>query len=124
MSNWIHKTTKRVLNSVATADLPEAVGNYIEDPDLSSVTGQPSIYWKITGNVISLMSQAEQDAVDAAALIVNRDNKITEIDDLEGSLRQIVRIIMDELNTLRGFHGLPVRTLSQLRTAIRNGYGN
>lgn len=34
--------------------------------------------------------------------------------------RAFVLVLLDELNTLRGQHGLPARTAAQLRTAVRN----
>ncbi len=66
---WLHRTTKQVLRSVAPADLPEPAGNYIEEPDLSAVAGTRREYWAITGDIVTPMSQAERDAVDAAELL-------------------------------------------------------
>jgi hypothetical protein len=84
MPRWLHRTKKQQLASVALADLPEPVANYIEEADLSAVAGQPEKYWKITGDVVSLMSPAEQAAVDAAltaaATQERRDSVTTEVD--------------------------------------------
>ncbi len=41
-------------------------------------------------------------------------------DDERRLLRAFAELLVDELNTLRAFHGLAPRTLAQLRTAIRN----
>ncbi len=124
MANYLHRTTKRYHVSVSGSELAEPLANYIFMPDLSAVTGQPSRHWKITGDIVSLMTQAERDAVDAAILTTSRDTKIArDIDGLENTFRQVVKLILDEINILRAFHGLPARTLTQLKNAIRNGYG-
>jgi len=84
----------------------------------------PSIYWVITGDVITEMSQAEKDAVDAAILSDARDDAIeAEIDNLESVLRQLTKLIVDELNILRQEHSLPDRTLAQVKTQLRNDLG-
>ena len=70
------------------------------------------------------MSISEKAAVDAAALTTQRDSNIAELDQVENRDRQLLRILIDEFNILRTLHGLQPRTLAQLRTAIRNGYGN
>jgi hypothetical protein len=124
MPKWIHRTTKYILVSVSEAELPEVVTNYILEPDFSAVAGEPTKYWKIVGDNIELMTQGEQDAVDAALLSDSRDSKVAqEIDNTEQTLRQVITVIMDEINILRAQHSLPARTLAQLKNAIRNGYG-
>lgn len=64
MSDVLNRTTKQYLISVNTPDFPTA--NWIINPDLSAVVGFEAKYWTITGDVVTLMSQAERDAVDAA----------------------------------------------------------
>lgn len=66
MPNYLHRTTKAYQVSVSTADLPEPVANYIQDPDVTVVAGFATKYWTITGDVVTLMTQGERDAVDAA----------------------------------------------------------
>ena len=125
MPKWLHRTTKQFLKSVPSGELPEAQTNYIEEPDLSAVAGFPSIYWIITGDVISLMTQTERDAVDAAALSATRDALVAEeVDGLEVVLRQLVKLIVSELNILRSQHGLPDRTLAQVRNQLRSALGS
>ena len=68
MPNFLHRTTKAYSPSVSYADLPEPIANYVEEPDLSAVTGQPNKYWIITGDVVTLMDAAARAAVDAAEL--------------------------------------------------------
>ena len=66
MPNYVHRTNKQYLTSTSPASLPESEANYIQDPDMSAVTGQPSKYWTITGDDVTLKSPAEQAVVDAA----------------------------------------------------------
>lgn len=125
MPNYLHRTTKRLLNSIPPTELPEAEANYILAPDLLSVAGQPVKYWVITGDVVSLADQATRDAIDAAELTASRDDVINnEIDNLEGVVRAFAQVMMDEINILRAEHSLPDRTLAQLKTAIRNKVGS
>ena len=123
MGNFLNRTTKAYYPSRDPNELPEDLSNYISAPDLSAVAGVPVKYWKIVGDVVTEMSQAEKDAVDAAILDAARDNAIAELDSLEGILRQVLKIIMGEINILRSEHGLSARTLQQLKTAIRNSFG-
>lgn len=137
MGNYLHRTTKQYLQSWSPNDLPEPLANYIDDPDLSNVIGVPPRYWIITGDVISEMSQAEKDAVDAANLSTARDAAIqAEIDGLENVMRQLVKLMVNELNILRQQFNtttaesnqltdtaLADRTLAQVRTQLRNDLG-
>ena len=101
MPNWVHRTTKRFTRSVASADLAEPVANYIEDPDLSAVTGFPSKYWIITGDVITLMDQASRDAVDAAedtqTRVDLRADAVVDVDDATLSGMEL-RAVIETLN--------------------------
>lgn len=125
MPNYLHRTTKQYLPSTSPNNLPEPRENYIRDPDLSGVVGVSSTYWTITGDVVSEMSPAEKSAVDQALLDNSRDAKIQSVvDDIESDMRQVVKMIIAELNILRQSHGLPDRTLAQVRTQLRNGYGS
>ena len=144
MPNWTHRTTKAVLRSVCSGELPEPIANFIEDADLSAVSGFANKYWTITGDLVTLMSQVERDAVDAADLIVRRDAQADEIDALESFMRAFALILIDELNahtdktnsildaidgasnlsnlktTVGAINDLPTRTPAQLKTALRN----
>lgn len=64
MSSALHRTTKEYLESVNTPEYPTET--WIINPDLSSVSGVDSKYWKITGDVVSEMNQTEKDAADTA----------------------------------------------------------
>lgn len=126
MGDYLHRTTKVYRRSISPNELPESLANYIEDPDLSAVVGVSSAYWIITGDVISEMSQAEKDAVDAAVLATARDAEIqAQIDSLESTMRQVVKLIVSELNIVRGVckPPLPNRTFDQVKTQLRSDLG-
>jgi len=98
---------------------------WIYNPDMSAVEGVPSKYLVIIGDIVSEMSQGEKDAVDVAILAARRDAMVNgAIDDLEGDLRQLVKVMISEINILRRQHGLPDRTIAQFKAQIRNGYGS
>lgn len=125
MGNYVHRTTKQYLQSYSPNDLPEPLANYIESPDLSNVVGVPTKYWVITGDVITEMSQPEKDVVDAALLSATRDAVVQrEIDDLESVMRQLVKLMVSEINILRQQHALADRTLAQVRTQLRTDLGS
>jgi hypothetical protein len=124
MGDYVHRTTKQYLQSVSPNSLPEPLANYIEDPDLSNVVGVPSIYWIITGDVITEMTQGEKDAVDAAALSDGRDDAIeADIDNLESVMRQLTQLMLREVNILRAEHGLADRTMAQAKAQMRSDLG-
>lgn len=60
MATVLHRATKELIPSVSEPRYPTA--NWIHDPDLSAVTGIPSKYWKITGDIVAAMTEAEKDA--------------------------------------------------------------
>ncbi len=138
MPNYLHRTTKQYLQSISPNDLPEPAANYIFMPDLSAVAGVPSQYWIITGDVVSEMSQGEKDTVDAANLSNARDATVDgEIDNQEGINRQIVQMMISEINILRQQintltaesadltnTALADRTIAQVKTQLRNNLGS
>ena len=147
MPRWLHRTTKNLLPSVASADLPEVQSNYIEEPDLSAVTGVEVKYWKITGDVINEMTQAEKDTVDLADRTALRDGIAAELDQLEGIMRAFALTLLDELNlhaakitailaaaenannlasfktAMNAITDMPQRTIGQLKNALRGKLG-
>ncbi len=125
MGNFLHRTTKQYFKSISNVDLLEPLANYISQPDMSAVEGVPSQYWVITGDVVSEMSQAEKDVIDAQMLSYARDNEIQgQLDGLESVLRQVVKLVVNEVNILRAQHGLADRTFAQVKTQIRNDLGS
>ena len=136
---WIHRTKKTYverssprtmegnygLSFVDAQGHAESNAEWIYNPDMSAVEGVPSKYLVITGDVVTEISQTEKDAVNATALTAQREVTVNSmIDNLEGNLRQLVRLLISEINILRTQHGLPDRTMTQFKAQIRNGYGN
>jgi hypothetical protein len=75
MADLLHRTTKRLLLSVNTPTYVPAWrkgepapedGDWIVNPDLAAVKGLPTKYWRLDGNKVSPMDDAEQAAVDQA----------------------------------------------------------
>lgn len=66
MADVVNRTTKQHLKSRHTPDYPTA--SWIHNPDLSALSGVPTKYWNIVGDVVSEMSAAEKQAVDDAVL--------------------------------------------------------
>lgn len=62
MANVLNPDTKEMLFSVNTPDYP----GWIVNPDLSKVGVYSSKYWIITGDQITLMSDVDRAALDAA----------------------------------------------------------
>tara|TARA_R110002072_G_scaffold273239_5_gene433978 strand:+ start:12743 stop:13183 length:441 start_codon:yes stop_codon:yes gene_type:complete len=146
MAAVLHRTTKEYRASVSTPDFPTV--DWIHNPDLSAVTGQPSKYWLITGDFITLMDKAARDVVDAAELSSGRDAVSDQIDLVEDIVRALALTLLDELNnhaakinaildaadnatSLATFKAdmvaitdYPQRTISQLKTTIRNKLGS
>ena len=136
---WIHRTKKTYVERSSPRTMEgnydlsfvdaqgAAVSNseWIYNPDMSTVEGVPAKYLVITGDIVTEMSQVEKDAVDAAILTARRDAVVDAVmDNLEGDLRQLVRLMISEINILRTQHGLPDRTMAQFKIQIRNGYGS
>ena len=123
MPNYLHRTKDQYQTSLSTADLLEPEANYIKDPDLSAVTGFAVIYWlrnAFPDNNVTLMDQAARDALDAAAEVIRLDGVADELDRTQTIMRAFAEVVLDEINNLRGQHGLNPRTLAQLKNAVRS----
>lgn len=64
MANVVNRTTVEYIKSVNTPDYSPA--EWIINPDLSALDDVPHRYWKVVGDDVVEMDQAEKDAVDAA----------------------------------------------------------
>ena len=132
MPFWIHRTTKQSLRSVPSADLPEAKANYIEEPDLSAVTKQdgmlePSMYWIIPGDDVSLMDTPARNTVDDARVAAQEqaDKKAArERMDTDKALIAIATVGMNETNIVRVAQSLQKLTLPSYLAAIKNEIDN
>ena len=136
---WLNRTTKQT-TELSPASMAErfpsdapftgANGNaesnaaWIYLPDLSAVTGNPPKYWKISGDVVSLMTPLEQQAVDTQELSDQRDSITEQFDRVDDIIRAVALVVLDEINILRTRDGLTARTVAQMRTAIRNKLGS
>jgi hypothetical protein len=78
MASVLHRTTKVFLDSANTPDYPES--DWIINPDLSSVSSVAVKYWKIVGDSVQEMSQAEKDEVDAEDLPGLKALKMAKLD--------------------------------------------
>jgi hypothetical protein len=147
MAAVLNRTTKQYLPSANTPDYP--VESWIHNPDLSGVIGFDSRYWVITGDAVTLMSQAQRDALNASILVAARDALVNQLTNLEDLQRAFMLAVLDELNlhadkinalkaslvsgsvtniatmktSVTSVADYPQRTATQLRTAIRNKLG-
>ena len=83
MANVVHRTTKEYRRSVNTPDFDSGV--WIINPDMTALVGVPNKYWEISGDLVTEISQAAKDTLDAADLAaevaVNKDGQKTHLDD-------------------------------------------
>ena len=148
MPNALHRTTLEYRRSVDPTELPGSPADWLLDPDLSPVAGQPKKYWVLTVDTLSLLDAAGQTAADAAELEASRDSTAAQLDQVEDVLRAFMLSVLDEINlhaqritaildAIDGANNLatvktaialipdvPERSTAQLRTAIRNKLGS
>jgi hypothetical protein len=80
----LHRKTKAVERNVHTPRYSPA--DWLIEPDLSDVQGVDKKYWKIVGDSVLQMSQAEKDAVDTAEFDGQKAVRFAEIDAKTGAL--------------------------------------
>lgn len=73
MATFLHRTTKQLSPDNGTGDLG---ANYIRNPDLSLVVGQPVKYWIIEGDAVRLATAQEQATADANEATANANAAI------------------------------------------------
>lgn len=121
MAAVLNRATKEFKASAHTPNYSSV--EWIINPDLSAVQGQPKKYWMINGDVVTLATPAEQIVIDDA-LAATRATKAKEEEknrfDNERLLKAFAELVLDQFNELRIIEGLPALTFAQLRTAIRN----
>ena len=118
---------KDLRSSVNTPDFPEV--DWIINPDLSAVDGQPSKYWDISGDTVSLANQGTHNARDAdiAAQELAQSNQEQKDAYTDNELfRAQIKYVVDEINILRQATGTtPARTYGEAQQymfdAIDNG---
>ena len=126
MSDVLNRDTLQYRRSVNTPDFPDPP--WLEVPrdtaNEALLLSVPVRYLVLTGDVLAEMDASAKAAVDAAALIVQRDSAVAQLEQQEDIIRAFMLIVLDEVNTLRVAAGLAERTETQLRTAIRNRLGS
>jgi len=100
VASVLNRTTREYRRSVNTPEYP--VQDWIIDPDLSAVTGVPSRYWVITGDVVTEMDQAAKDAVDAQELADLYDKLADTLEQSDSYDRAIALTLLDGVNNLSG----------------------
>ena len=118
MANWLHRTTKQYLTSTSPASLPEPKNRYIENPDISAVLGQPSRYWLITGNVVSLLNVTPRQVIDAAIEVARKDSLSNQVD-TDDLLRAVSKTNLDLFNAERAARGASQITAVQYKANVR-----
>ena len=149
MANVINRTTLVFLTSVNDpeyADPPWLVVPPGSENE-AVIAAVPTQYRKIAGDVISEMTQAEKDAVDAATVAAIRDDVAGRFDELEDITRAFALVVLDELNgrastwnaildaanassnysafrsAVGSIPNYPQRTIAQMKTGVRNKLG-
>ena len=121
MAAVLNRTTKKFKASAHTPNFSSV--EWIINPDLSAVQGQPVKYWMINGDVVTLATPAEQividDAIAATRAARDKGEEKNRFDN-ERLLKAFAELVIDQFNVLRAIEGLPDLTFAQLRTAIRN----
>lgn len=130
MATLYHTTTGRLLRSVDTTaflpglakPFPRRSGDYLINPDLSAVVDVPPRYWKVVGDTLQPMRQAERDAVDQARADAQtaEERAQAKLELERKTLKAFALTLLDEINLLRSQHALPERTAQQLQTALEN----
>jgi len=101
--------------------------DWIADPDITAVAGWHIRYWKLTGEVVSLMSQAERDAVDADALADfvtdSRTSSIAFIDAVSDTIAWVTRALVETFNKRDNYIINRIVELQDALTAVKNSSG-
>jgi hypothetical protein len=100
MADVLNRTTKQFIASANTGEYP--VEQWIINPDMSAVVGQPAKYWEISGDTVGLMDAGERAAVDAAELVAQLDAIADQFDDVKDYARAIALVLLDSYLMTRG----------------------
>lgn len=102
--------------------------DWIINPDLSAVAGQPKKYWKIVGDSVALMTQAERDSVDSAAAAAAKAAVKEQAKALiDGASEPVVALVFEavgtvikaELEGIKQGNPLQSRTLAEVKLAMK-----
>ena len=105
MADVLNRVTKQFLRSVNTPDYPAE--DWIINPDLTEVAAVPWRYWKIVGDAVLPMTQAEREEVDRPPprdemypyelLSLFRDSQIVTV---QTSTDPVLIVLMSKLQTI------------------------
>lgn len=113
MASVLNRTLPIYRQSVNTPDFP--VAEWHINPDVSAVLHLPVQYWKRDGdNPVLPMSQAEMDALNAAAKTVRDDNAVTNQDN------ETIRALLAAINALETNAGLRNTTIDVIQTNAKS----
>lgn len=116
MPDYIHRVTLDFVKSVAPADMPEPLSDWIEYPDLSTLFNVDKKYWKSSGDSIIEMTPTEKSDVDTEQAL--REKNATEEESQRGILKAVIKGLVDVINTK--LPGNKQITYSEVRAAIRS----
>jgi len=120
---------QNVLDVIPSANTPDYLArtDALINPDISSVLAVARRYWKVIGTTVSEMNTGQKNAVDAAivaaadqALRASARGQYDGQTTAGQAFRALVKVLLDEINTLRAQHSLADRTLAQAKTAIQS----
>lgn len=150
MSNFVNRNDLSFVRSGNDPEFPDPPWLVVapgsgNDTVINTV---PQQYRKIAGDVLSEMTQAEKDAVDAAALDAARDAIAAQFDAQEDTFRAFALALLDELNNhatkinsildaidnannlgdvktaVGAITDYPQRTVAQMKAAVRGKLGS
>lgn len=111
-NNWVRRTNIILVSNTSPAAMAERYGevfadgsgapqnnaNWIYDPDLTAVSGFASIYWVVSGDLVSLMSQLGRDDVDADALTAQKDVIADQLDEVLTIMQAFAEVVLEQSN--------------------------
>jgi len=79
MATALHRLSLELRHSVDPTELPGDPADWLLHPDLSAVEGVPRKHWKIVGDRVAEMTDAEKAAVAAAELAAHKQAKLDRL---------------------------------------------
>ena len=130
MGNWINRTTSQEVLSASPTMMRKAYGgNFVDgagkaqsNPDWIympvidlATRAFDSKYWDINGDVVSLKSEDDRDAID----VVEEDARLTaEVDAMDNRL---LRVVLAKLNVVEANDGITLTTMDAAKAEAKLG---
>ena len=145
LNTWLHRATNQFLINISSGGMeirfspevfhdgsgePISNANWIHAPGLTAVAGFNSQHWIITGDVVTLMSLAQRNQVDADAIAAQKqaekDAATADINtNTDRRLLGFMETMVDEINILRQAASIsPARTIAGYKTNTKSNIGN